>query len=210
MKQVVYFILLLTLQFQVLAQRKIRIENIAPPSHALKINVLSGFVGTLNISYEYRLTQKWSIQNGLCYTQMIISRDPRKPYSTEGFQYLLDVRKYTHSNGLLNGRYHQYFLRYSQFINKDYIQDSLTKNKPIAYTENLHGITLGWVYGYQKTYQNKYLIDVFCGIGISVPTCFNSSPSKDFLKPYKVRSFESNPYTNGVNLRMGLKVGYLF
>lgn len=210
MKQVVYFILLLTLNFQVIAQRKTHIEKVAAPVHALKINVLSGFVGTINLSYEYRLTQKWSIQNGICYTQMIASRDPRKPYSAEGFQYLLDLRKYKNKTSSWDGWYHQYYLRYSQFKSKNYIQDSLTNNKPIAYTENLHGITLGWVYGYQKTYQNKYLIDVFCGIGLSVPTYFNSSPSKDFLKPYKASSFENNQYTNGVNLRMGLKVGYLF
>ena len=97
-----------------------------PKNHAIKINLLSGFVGTLNLSYEFLFSQQWSIQNGISYTQLNLE-NARKKAGLTGFQYSLDLRKYKSKNYAWNGRYHQYFIRFTSYEYKDNRQDSSTQ-----------------------------------------------------------------------------------
>ncbi len=180
-----------------------------PKTNAIKLNILSGFVGTLNLSYEHLLSQQWSIQNGISYTQLNLD-NTRKKTGLIGFQYSLDFRKYKSAKTAWNGRYHQYFFRFAAYEYKDNKQDSSTQNKIINYKENLQGFSLGYAWGFQKTYSNKYLIDAFIGIQLSVPTYYSCSPSQEILKDYKIKTNEENLATNGVGFRGGIKIGYLF
>ncbi len=180
-----------------------------PKTQAIKINILSGFAGTLNLSYEYLFTQQWSIQNGISYTQLNLD-NTRKKAGLLGFQYSLDFRKYKSIKTTWNGRYKQYFIRFAAYEYKDNKQDSSTQNKIINYKENLQGISIGYAWGYQKTYRNKYLIDAFIGIQLSVPTYYSCSPSAAILADYKIKTNEANIATNGIGFRGGIKFGYLF
>jgi hypothetical protein len=175
----------------------------------LKVNILSPFVASLNLSLETPISEKWSIQNGLVYTQFGIDESANKPTSIKGFQYVLDFRKYRKKKEKWNGTYNQYFLRYSNYQNKYYVQDTSTQNKVIIYKEYISGISLGYTFGYQKTYRNKFLLDVYVGACLSFPTTYRSEPNNPTGKDL-TGSFEINPYTNGFGIRTGIKVGYLF
>ncbi len=180
-----------------------------PKTKAIKINILSGFAGTLNLSYEYLFAQQWSIQNGISYTQLNFDNS-RRQLGLNGFQYTLDFRKYKSIKTAWNGRYNQYFVRFAAYTYKDNKQDSSTQNKIINYKENLQGISIGYAWGYQKTYRNKFLIDAFIGMQLSVPTYYSCSPSQEILKDYKIKTNEENLATNGIGFRGGIKFGYLF
>ncbi|MCF8253398.1 MAG: DUF3575 domain-containing protein [Bacteroidia bacterium] len=208
-KPILLFFFFISLS-QLLAQtNKTLLLKEPPKNYALKVNVLSPFLASLNLSLETPISEKWSIQNGLVYTHLGIDENNTKPFVIKGFQYILDFRKYRKKNEKWNGSYHQYFARYSNFKNNYYIQDSSTQNKVVIYKENLSGISLGYVFGYQKTFRNKFLIDAFVGACLSFPTNYRSEPNKPVGKDL-TGSFEINPYTNGFGIRTGIKVGYLF
>ena len=175
----------------------------------VKVNLLSGFVGTINLSYETKLSKKWSVQGSFAYTNLVIDATDRKRTSLIGFQTGIDLRKYFRLKKEWNGWYSQLMLRYNDYQHHYYVQDSTTNNVVVNYKEDLKGISVGYNIGYQRTYRNRFVIDAFTGVFTSFPLYFKSNPTKlNVNNP--TASFEINPYTNGGSIRIGLKVGYLF
>lgn len=175
----------------------------------VKINLLSGFIGTINLSYETKISNNWSVQGNFAYTNLNIDASARKRTSLIGFQTGIDLRKYLRQKNEWNGSYTQLMLRYNDYQHHYFIQDSSTNNVVVNYKENLKGVSVGFIMGYQRTFKNKFVIDAFAGVFNSFPILYNSTPTKVKIDMPNV-SFETNPYTNGGSIRIGLKVGYLF
>lgn len=181
-----------------------------PKRNAIKTNILSPLIGTLNICHEYLLDSVWSVQNGFAYTSIIEQPNDNKKFGFEGFQYTLDVRMYKSTKQRWNGWYNQFFLRFGQYANYDYKQDSSTANKVVQLNEKMAGINLGVAYGYQRVYQNKFVLDVYGGIYKTLSISYNSNLDEKTIEIYELESFKDNPLTSLSSIRLGLKVGYLF
>lgn len=206
------FFILITICFLTVAMGQVTKMSIPdlPKNNAIKISLLSPIAATLNLSHEYKLNSFWSLQNGLAITSLKLTETGQKSYGFEGFQYSLDIRKYRKNKIDWNGWYHQFFLRYAQYTYHNYRQDSITQNKVIQLKEDLHGINLGYAFGYQKVFQNKYIIDSYVGYYLSIPTFYSANLSEETILKYKLNSLKENPITSTAGLRIGLKVGYLF
>jgi len=181
-----------------------------PKNNTLKISLLSAFAATLNMSYEYKLTQAWSVQHGLSFTKFNPQVSALKSTSIEGFRYTLDLRKYRKIDPEWNGWYNQYFVRYGQFVNQNYKQDSSTQNQVIQLKESLRGFNFGYAFGYQKCFDKNFVLDTYLGIYFSAPTYYKSSLSQATIDKYEIFSLKESPLTSTMGLRFGIKAGYLF
>lgn len=205
------FIFILFLGQELWAQERQRFDpDKIQPKWALKINVLSGFAATINISAERLPQQRRSYQNGVFYTHAILSGDERKPGSIQAIGDVFDIRKYRKNSPQAQGRYHMVFARVAYLDIHDFRQDSLTQNKIIKLEERMSGLALGYCIGYQKIYKKRFVLDVFAGLSFAVPISYYSSLSKEEIKQYDLNSWKSNPLISGLGMRAGIKAGYLF
>jgi len=210
MKQALFYIIFLIYVLPVMGQNKITYDPYSvKKKNIVKVNLLSGFLATINLSYETKITYKWSVQSSLAYTNLKLDGSDRKKTSMEGFQVGIDLRQYWRQRNEWNGWYSQLMLRYCSYDYHYYVQDSTTNNVVVNYQEKLKGISVGYLFGYQRTYRNRFVIDAFTGIFASAPIQYTSNPIKP-IKNFTGQSFEINPYTNGGSIRLGLKIGYLF
>jgi hypothetical protein len=208
--RVTLFLILCISQANSLFAQVNKLEISQTKNHIIKVNILSPFVATLNASHEYAFRPRWGVENGLSMTQLVLDNNEKRYTSIKGFTYSLDFRNYELKKGKLNGWFDSYFLRYSQYEYRRVKQDSNTGNVIIPIKENMAGVSIGFIKGYRRIYQNKYLLECFFGAYISKPLKYTNNINPDLMKKYQETSFKENPFTNGVGIRIGIKVGYLF
>lgn len=204
------FLILYLSQLNGLFAQGNKLEINQTKNHIVKVNILSPFIATLNVSHEYAFLPRWGIENGLSMTQLVLDNNEKRYTSIKGFTYNLDFRNYELKKGKLNGWFDSYFLRYSQYEYRRVKQDSSTGNILIPIRENMAGVSIGFIKGYRRIYQNKYLLECFFGAYLSKPIMYSNNVSNDLMKQYDITSFKENPLTNGFGIRVGIKVGYLF
>lgn len=199
-----YFFLLLLISAECLAQTPLLKQHFNPlqfhKKSALKINLTSPVFFTLSFSYEHQLGSKTSFQQGISLTQFSNNPGRNRITSISGFQLTSDFRIYLTHEAKLKGYYQQPFIRYSDFTQQYYLNNKHT-NTFKKVVQKVHGLTIGYAIGKQVTYSNKWLFDYFIGICYSFNIYYQNNQNLPL---------EYNPWTNGIGLRPGLKVGFLF
>ncbi|MBU3661781.1 MAG: DUF3575 domain-containing protein [Bacteroidetes bacterium] len=177
--------------------------------HALKINLLSPLFLTLNLAHEVRLNSHQSMQQVLAYTYFYANGGNKKITDFKGLYYTLDYRIYGKNKKAWQGGYLNPFIRYNYINHKYYITDTTT-NITKNYQEKLQGLSLGFAWGKQKIYRNKFLIDYSIGIFASLPLNRYQSEGTPTEIPDDTFVFYNSPFTDGIGIRPVLRFGYLF
>jgi hypothetical protein len=158
------------------------------PKNAIKINPLSLFALTGNVSYERAISHNKSVQIGAFYSGLNFS----------GFKYAgtgitPEMRFYfAGKKEALNGVYAAPFLRYQKFN----IEDKEDFNKT-SYTSVGGGATIGW----QKVWNSGFTFDIFAGPSFSKAN-FKNDNDEDV--------YDAKIGANGVGFRTGLALGFGF
>jgi hypothetical protein len=195
---------------QTKAQRTINYnQDSVVRKHALKINLLSPLFLTLNLAHEIKLSPHQSMQQVLAYTYFYSDGGNKKITDFKGLYYTLDYRIYRNNKKTWQGRYLNPFIRYNYINHKYYITDTTT-NITKNYQEQLQGLSIGFAWGKQKIYRNKFLIDYSIGIFASLPLNRYQSEGTPTEIPIDAFVFYNSPFTDGVGIRPVLRFGYLF
>jgi hypothetical protein len=153
--------------------------------NAIKINPLSVFVATANISYERVTAEKQSFQLGVFYTGVKLSGTKYR-----GFGITPEYRFYVgRDKQAMEGIYLAPFLRY-QHINMEY-NESIDK---VTYSSIGGGALLGW----ETTMDDLFVIDLFIG------PAYNSSTAKGYEGVDVASNFK------GFTVRAGINFGFRF
>lgn len=91
-------------------------------SNAIKVNLLSPVVRTINLSYERAISENGSIQLGFFYTGAKVS-----DVKIDGFGLTPEYRFYLSSTPAPNGFYVAPFLRYINFKAEDQTDNTINK-----------------------------------------------------------------------------------
>ncbi len=180
--------------------------------HIVKVNFLSPFVLTANVSYEHFINAKVSIQIGAYYNGITLKeRDfywfslPKARYRS--FAITPEVRYYTGSAARtkLAGFYLAPFLRYQNTgirITPDQ-QDPEDQTPPLqeTYEGSLHTVRLGAVAGYKLIIGEHLSLEIFAGPNIRATHWLNAN-----VETYEAERFL--PF--GFLLRSGMTIGYAF
>ncbi|MBC7384410.1 MAG: DUF3575 domain-containing protein [Bacteroidia bacterium] len=203
--------ILILISLNCAGQKNSLIQNfdpmLIPKKGAIKVSLVSPILLTINISYEYALSNKYSMQHGLAYTDYYAYGRRGKYAAFNNFQYTFDFRMYLKNKVKFHGWYQQPFIKYTFINHHFYITDSIT-NKITNIEENIHAISIGYAFGKQKVYNNKWLIDVYFGVYESLTINYDSNVEAGLETPRQ--SYKKAPIVNGLWFRPGLKVGYLF
>lgn len=205
--------LILGLCLLAIAANAQRTLNFHPDSvvrkHALKINLLSPLFLTLNLAHEIKLSPTKGLQQVLGYTYFYTDEGYGKITDFKGLYYTLDVRFYRNNKVAWNGMYLNPFARYNYINHKYYITDTTT-NITKNYQEKLQGLSLGFAWGKQKIYRNKFLIDYSIGVYASLPINRYQSEGTPSEIPVETIVFYNSPFIEGLGIRPVLRFGYLF
>lgn len=177
--------------------------------HALKINLLSPLFLTLNLAHEVKLSPNQSMQQVLAYTYFYSDEGNKKITDYKGLYYTLDYRVYINNKKAWQGGYLNPFIRYNYINHKYYLTDTTT-NITKNYLEKLQGLSIGFAWGKQKIYRNKFLIDYSIGIFASLPLNRYQSEGTPTEIPDDAFVFYNSPFTDAVGIRPVLRFGYLF
>lgn len=156
--------------------------------NAVKINPLSLFLATGNVSYERAVTENQSFQLGVFYTGVKISD---LKYSGVGItpEYRFYIAGHKEA---MNGVYVAPFARYQNFS----IQDK-TNNDKISFSSIGGGALLGW----EKTWSSGFVLDIFLG------PSYNSGTIKDNTNE---ENWDISGGIDGFTLRTGITLGFSF
>jgi hypothetical protein len=158
------------------------------PKNAVKINPLSLFVTTGNISYERAVSQNKSIQLGAYYSGIGLG-----DFKYQGYGITPEFRVYFGAKSTaLNGVYVAPFARYQNFS----ISDKETKDK--ATFESIGG---GAIMGWQKSWQSGFTLDIFAGPSYSNIQFKDKTQEDDFDVKFGMKGF---------GLRTGISLGVSF
>jgi hypothetical protein len=156
--------------------------------NAVKVNPLSLFLLTGNVSYEHATKTNQSFQLGVFYSGMTMS----------GLQYAglgitPEYRFYfAGRREAMNGVYAGPFARFQSFTFKD----KATTNKA-NYTSFGGGALIGW----EKTWNSGFLLDLFVGPAYNAGKFKNESDANQF---------DISSGINGFGVRTGLTLGFAF
>jgi len=151
---------------------------------AIKINILSPFVGALSVQYESRINNDRSYQIGLNY----FSGEILKTYiGIKGFVFTPEYRFYFRDFKNMRGFYVQPFLRYGEFWD----------NK----SNTIKMMGTGYVLGLQNVFFKKIVIDLYLG---PLYTKFFDNNNLINSRGQNIQDPE------GLWIRGGITVGYLF
>lgn len=120
-------------------------------SNAIKVNLLSPVVRTINLSYERVISENGSIQLGFFYTGAKVS-----DVKIDGFGLTPEYRFYLSSTPAPNGFYVAPFLRYINFKAEDQTDNTINK----ATVTQFGG---GVVVGRQWVFKERVTFDLFIG-----------------------------------------------
>jgi hypothetical protein len=156
--------------------------------NAVKINPLSLFLATGNVSYERAVKENQTFQIGLFYTGVGLSD---LKYSGLGItpEYRFYVAGHKQA---MNGVYVAPFARYQNFK----IKDKSTNDK-VSYSSIGGGALLGW----EKTWNSGFVLDIFLGPSI------NSGKIKDNVDE---EDWDISGGIDGFTLRTGITLGFSF
>lgn len=118
-------------------------------SNAIKINILSPILNTINLSYEHALNESSSLQLGFYYTGVKIS-----DLKYAGFGITPEYRFYLSETPAPDGVYLAPFVRYQSV--------KLTETTS-TYEANLTAIGGGVIIGKQWLFKQKITLDIFLG-----------------------------------------------
>jgi hypothetical protein len=159
-------------------------------SNAIKINPLSLFLATGNVSYERATGESQSAQLGVFYSGVKLSS---LKYS--GFGITPEYRFYiAGQQEAMNGVYVAPFLRYQNFK----IEDTDTKSK-VTFSSFGGGGLFGW----EKSWDSGFMLDLFIG------PAYNSGTVKAEGNADE-DDFKISSGIDGFGLRTGLTLGFRF
>lgn len=200
--------------------------------NALKINLLSSFYSTINLSYQHVIsnTHSWNITASYMdfdsYGSTVNPSDSLtnggssevKSQRTQGIAIIPEYRYVLNGRGL-SGMYIAPFLRYSYYeYHQVAIYDSTYYNSQAGYymvkTEYhpdlfaYHTLAVGCIFGKQVLFKNRISFDFFCGPSYSILV----SSNKDIKSPADVVIGPgiSNVYIKGLGLRGGITIGFTY
>ncbi len=154
----------------------------------VKINPLSLFLATGNVSYERKVTENQTFQLGAFYSGVKISG---LRYS--GFGFTPEYRFYfAGQKQAMNGVYAAPFARVQSFT----LKDVETKEKA-NYTSFGGGAILGW----EKTWRSGFVLDLFVG------PSFNNGKVKNTDNEDE---FDVSAGFSGFGVRTGITLGFAF
>lgn len=155
---------------------------------AIKINPLSLFVLTGNVSYERAVADNQSFQVGLFYSGVSIS-----DIKYSGLGITPEYRFYfAGQRQALNGVYAAPFLRYQSFTFKD--KETTDKAN---YTSFGGGATIGW----EKSWGSGFVLDIFAGPVYNAGKFKNEADEDEF---------DITSGINGFGVRTGITLGFAF
>jgi hypothetical protein len=156
------------------------------PQQAIKLNPLSLFLLTGNVSYERAVNQNQSVQLGAYYSGVSIGG---LKYS--GFGFTPEYRFYIGGKReALNGVYAAPFLRYQSFSLKDKATADQAKFSSFG-----GGATLGW----EKTWGSGFVLDLFVGPSYNKGR-FKNEADED--------AFDISSGISGFGVRTGIAIGF--
>src|SRR2546423_7721923 len=157
-------------------------------TNAIKLNPLSLFFLTGNISYEKAVGENQSIQIGGFYSGFSLSG---LKYS--GFGIIPEYRFYFAGQKVaLNGVYAAPFLRYQSFSLTDTETDSKASFSSIG-----GGAVVGW----EKTWSSGFVLNLFAGPSYNSGTVKSNDGQSEF---------DVTSAINGFGLRSGVTLGFAF
>jgi hypothetical protein len=155
---------------------------------ALKINPLSAFLLTGNVSYERATASNQSFQVGAFYSGMSISGLKYSGFGiTPEYRFYLAGRRES-----LNGLYAAPFLRYQSFTFKD---------KETTEKANFSSIGGGATIGWEKTWNSGFVFDIFLG------PSYNKGKFKNEADE---NTFDISSGVSGFGVRTGIALGFAF
>ncbi|MBO9203426.1 MULTISPECIES: DUF3575 domain-containing protein [Niastella] len=159
-------------------------------SNAIKINPLSLFLATGNVSFERAITENQTFQLGMFYSGVKIS-----DLKYSGFGITPEYRFYVAGHReAMNGVYVAPFLRYQNFK----VKDTDTKDK-VTFSSFGGGGLVGW----EKSWDSGFLLDLFIG------PSYNSGKVKEEGGANE-DNFKISGGIDGFTLRTGLTLGFRF
>lgn len=174
--------------FLVLAFIVFTVASVKAQSNAIKVNPLSAFLATINLSYETKLSDQSTAQLGVFYSGVSFG-------STRytGIGITPEYRMYVGGGEALDGLYVAPFLRYQNFT----IKETETDSKGSLSTFG-GGVILGrqWILG------EAFTLDLFIGPSYSAGDVSVDAGDED--------TFENTGFFNGVGVRWGVTLGYAF
>lgn len=160
-------------------------------SNAIKINILSPLVKTLNLSFEHALSESSSFQIGFFYTGASIA-----DLKYTGFGITPEYRFYLSESPAPKGVYLAPFIRYQSVK----LEDTSSSSTGSA---TLSAIGGGLVVGKQWIFKERITLDIFLG------PSFNSGKVK--VEDGTSNQFEDvNAGFDGFGLRTGITLGVAF
>lgn len=175
-----------------------------PKKHAFKVNYLSPLYRSISVFYQYRYQSNRSAQVGFAYLNADLSRGRsalgRDFY--EGWALTLDWRLGLKENET-QGFFLQPFIRFISAHN-DYAIEAETEIKSIS--DHVSSLGLGCAIGWQKRYRNRFIFDIYMGPVRAIPIEFYGNHSYAGYNQKRLRA----PIVNGLGLRFGSSVGFLF
>lgn len=156
--------------------------------NAIKINLISPLVRTLNLSYEHKLNSNSGIQLGLYYTGFSASE-----VTFRGFGITPEYRYYLSETEAIQGTYIGPFLRYTSLTVEEELFDGQSEG-------TYSGFGGGLVIGRQWVFKEKITLDTFIG-----PQFISGN--------YKAKSGSDNidvDVFDGFGLRAGITLGFAF
>lgn len=201
------------------------------PKNAIKINLLSSFYSTINLSYQRVLSNTQSLNITASYMDFDSYGSTDNPVDslhggseevksqrTQGFTVMPEFRCMLNGRGL-SGAYVAPFMRYAYYeyeqvgrYDSTYINQTtgyhyiITEYRPDFYA--YHSLTLGCIFGKQILFKNKVSIDLFCGPAYSILV----SSNKDIQTVDDIAIGPGIPgsYIKGLGLRAGITVGFTY
>jgi Protein of unknown function (DUF3575). len=156
--------------------------------NVVKLNPLSLFLATGNVSYERAVSSNQTFQIGLFYTGVGISD---LKYSglgiTPEYRFYVAGRKEA-----MNGVYVAPFLRYQNFNIKE-----KSSGDKVSYSSFGGGALLGW----EKTWGSGFVLDLFLG------PSYNSGKIKENVNEDE---WDISSGIDGFGLRTGIAIGFSF
>jgi hypothetical protein len=157
-------------------------------SNAIKINPLSLFLATGNVSYERAVSSQASVQLGAFYSSFGLGDLKYTGYGvTPEFRFYFAGHKEA-----LNGVYVAPFARYQSFKLSEKSADNTT-----SFTAIGGGATIGW----QKMWGSGFVLDIFAGPSYSSAKFKNESDQDEF---------NVQGGLTGFGVRTGITLGFGF
>ncbi|MEI9919723.1 MAG: DUF3575 domain-containing protein [Bacteroidota bacterium] len=161
---------------------------IAQPTNAIKINLLSPVVRTINLAYEHAINENGSVQLGFFYSGAKVGDT-----KISGWGLTPEYRFYLSESPAPDGFYVAPFIRYNSFTAED--KSDNTTNK--ATVTQFGG---GVVVGRQWVFKERVTFDIFIGPKYQSSTIKVTQGSDNF----------SGSLFNNFGIRGGLTLGIAF